>query len=191
MKAAEELQVRLDDIAEAVNAKAGSCRWRPEICPICRERPQGRAPAAFQCPRKKISPFPVPTPCPGGYTGAGRRERDGNVSWKRRRMPSGHLRHRPGIWDPHSGHLSGGGAAVFGRVPSHCLRMRLLSPPLKGVVYEDRCLEVSQGPAGFAAQAFPRREGMTALRSSFFPAYRAVPGNKLSAGHTKGKGRML
>ena len=65
------------------------------------------------------------------YWGRGR-ERERDVSLERRRVPPWDLCHRPGVWDPYRGHLSGGGAAVSGRVPSHRLRLRLLPTPLKG-----------------------------------------------------------
>lgn len=107
------------------------------------------------------------------YCGRGR-ERERDVSLERRRVSPWDLRHRPGVRNPHRGHLPGGGAAVSGRVPSHRLRLRLLPPPLKGEgFHEDRCLEIAQGPAGPAAQALPRGGGVTAKAA--IPLFSGIP----------------
>ena len=108
------------------------------------------------------------------YWGRGR-ERERDVSLERRRVSPWDLCHRPGVRNPYRGHLSGGGAAVSGRVPSHRLRLRLLPPPLKGErFHENRCLEVAQGPAGPAAQALPRGRGMTAKAA--IPLFSGIAG---------------
>ena len=77
---------------------------------------------------------------------------------------SGHLRAGAGTGDLHRCHFSGGLSDVSGRVASRRLRLGLYPEEVSG--FEDRGVEVAQGPVRRAAAAV-RNQRRAGIKRSF------------------------
>ena len=116
------------------------------------KRAAGASPAALFIPRSggpdtKIFSSPVPTPCPAGYTGAEEGSVNGMFRWN-------------------------GGGYLLGIFAIALGSGILIAEEVSG--FEDRGVEVAQGPAGPAAQALPSGRGMTAKAA--IPLFSGIAG---------------
>ena len=135
------------------------------------QRAQGPAGVEQQMKKRKRREIPPLFPCPQGtgqrravYTVAsgvtGRR--CGHVGQEL--VLSGHLRAGAGTGDLHRCHFSGGLSDVSGRVASRRLRLGLYPEEVSG--FEDRGVEVAQGPVRRAAAAV-RDQRRAGIKRSF------------------------
>lgn len=135
------------------------------------QRAQGPAGVEQQMKKRKRREIPPLFPCPRGtgqrravYTVAsgvtGRR--CGHVGQEL--VLSGHLRAGAGTGDLHRCHFSGGLSDVSGRVASRRLRLGLYPEEVSG--FEDRGVEVAQGPVRRAAAAV-RDQRRAGIKRSF------------------------